>query len=76
MTAASIFVLLFFPDLMGRKLALEDPDNLNHGEGRMWVYLGRMTTPFLSYCLFPIIILGNNSKMTKTLVRELNSWLG
>lgn len=51
------------------------PDAVNHGRGRMWMYISRLAIPILSYCLFPTIILASNSKMRKTLFKELKNFL-
>jgi len=52
------------------------PLEVNHGHGRMLMYLSRVSQPLLSYCLFPLIILWKNHKMRKTIFKELKNVFG
>jgi hypothetical protein len=66
-----LIILLSTPAIKVRNIAKIDPASLNYGSGRLWNYISRFSLPFLNYCLLPIIIIGSNSKMRKTLKREI-----
>ena len=70
-----LIILLNTPASRARYIAHIDPDAINHGTGRLWNYASRFSLPILNYCLLPIIILGSNSKMRKTLKRELKDFI-
>ena len=70
-----LIILLNTPASRARYIAHIDPDVINHGTGRLWNYASRFSLPILNYCLLPIIILGSNSKMRKTLKREFKDFI-
>jgi hypothetical protein len=44
---------------------------VNFGAGRAWIYIGWITMPFLSFVILPCIVIANNPKMRKALMRKL-----
>jgi hypothetical protein len=70
-----LVILIYIPASVSRYIAHIDPDSINYGSGRLWNYASRFSIPILHYCIFPIIILGTNSKMRKTLKREIKDFL-
>jgi len=70
-----LIILLNAPALKSRYTAHIDPAIINYGTERLWNYTSRFCLPILNYCLLPVIILGSNSKMRKTLKREMKDFL-
>jgi hypothetical protein len=71
---AVLVVVLLTPAAISKSILIEDPNKINSGSGRLWSYLSRISMPILSYCVLPIIIIGSNSKMRKTLLREIQDF--
>ena len=70
-----LIILIYIPASISRYIAHIDPDRINYGTGRLWKYASRFSIPILHYCIFPIIILSTNSKMRKTLKREMKDFI-
>ena len=70
-----LIVLIYIPASISRYIAHIDPDRINHGSGRLWNYASRFSIPILHYCILPIITIGSNSKMRKTLKREMKDFI-
>ena len=66
-----LIILLLTPTLISKSIVRNDPNNINSGSGRLWSYASRISIPILGYCVMPIIIIAYNSKMRKTLRREI-----
>lgn len=71
---AMIFIL-FSPSTISRAIAMKNIEDIKTGHGRLWIYISRITIPILSYIVLPACIIGNNSKMRSTLIREFLSKL-
>jgi len=71
----AVIILLNAPATKVRSIAKIDPGMMNHGSGRLWNYASRFSLPILNYFLLPIIIIGSNSKMRKTLKREIKDFI-
>jgi hypothetical protein len=71
----ALFFVLFVPSGMARLVLMDKSEEINIGKGRMWMYISKITVPILSYCILPAVIIGNNSKMRSTLIRELKAKL-
>jgi hypothetical protein len=70
-----LIVLVYIPTSICRYIVGIDPDSINYGTGRFWNYISRFSIPIIHYCIFPMIILGTNSKMRKTLKREIKDFM-
>jgi hypothetical protein len=70
-----LIFLLLSPAVVAKSFVKDDPNKINSGSGRLWSYTSRISIPILSYCLLPIIIIVSNSKMRKTLKREILEFL-
>ena len=58
------------PMVIGKSLAIQNIDNVNYGICRACLYIGKI---FLSVCttvICPALIIANNSKMRKTIIKE------
>jgi hypothetical protein len=71
LVAIALIVVFLVPSIMARRSLVQDPDGINFGGGRAWAYIHRMTMPVLSFVILPLVIIGNNDKMRKVLIREL-----
>ena len=69
--AIVLIILLLTPAAISKSILRTDPDKINTGSGRLWSYTSRISIPILSFCLGPIITIVSNSKMRKTLKREM-----
>ena len=69
-------LLLLSPMVMLKEVMKKNPEDLNHGPGRVTYYISRITMPLLSFYLFPCLIAYGNRKMCKTLYRESKEWAG
>jgi hypothetical protein len=64
-------IVLLFPSHKSKMIASYSMEAINFGNGRLWIYISRISVPLLAYCLFPMIIIANNSKMRASLKREV-----
>jgi hypothetical protein len=71
LAAITLIIVHFLPSGMARGIVMNNPADINTGEGRMWTYISRVTVPIISYCILPAVIIGTNSNMYFTLIREL-----
>jgi hypothetical protein len=71
LTSIASIILLLIPAAISKSVAKDDPILINTGSGRLWSYASRISIPILGYCVMPIIIIVYNSKMRKTLRREI-----
>jgi len=63
-------IVLIFPSHKSKSIASDNMDAINFGEGRLWIYISRISVSLLCYCLLPMVIIANNAKMRATLKRE------
>jgi len=70
-----LIILIYIPASISRYIAHIDPDRINSGSGRLWNYTSRFSIPIIHYCILPIITIGSNSKMRKTLMREFKDFI-
>ena len=70
-----LIILIYIPASISRFIAHIDPDRINYGSGKLLNYASRFSIPILHYCILPIITIGSNSKMRKTLMREFKDFL-
>jgi hypothetical protein len=71
LVAVTMISLFLVPSFMARKYLEEDQNGINFGWGRAWTYIGRMTMAVLSFLILPFVIIVNNRKMRKVLLRQL-----
>ena len=66
-----MIVSLIIPLFVPPEYAKDDPQSINSGAGKAWVYIRRITLPILSYCIVPITILVINPNLRKFSVRKM-----
>jgi hypothetical protein len=71
-TVLLIFLLLV-PSMILRNIGVSNIESINHGTGRLQMYLSRVTLPLLFYCVLPLVVIAGNSKMRKSIRREIMS---
>jgi hypothetical protein len=69
--AITIIVVLLVPSYISRRYFEKNSYGVNFGAGQAWIYIGRITMPFLSFVILPCILIVNNPKMRKALIRKL-----
>jgi hypothetical protein len=63
--------VLIFPSHKSKLIASNNMEAINFGNGRLWIYISRISVPLLAYCLLPMVVITNNAQMRATLKREL-----
>jgi len=63
-------ILLLSPMARVKELMKVNPEDLNHGPGKVSYYAFRITMPLLAFYLLPLVTLIGNSEMRRTLMRE------
>ena len=71
LVAITTIVVLLIPSHISRRYFEKKLYEINFGAGRAWIYIGRITMPFLSFVILPCIVIANNPKMRKALMRKL-----
>ena len=71
LVTAVLIITLLVPSLIAKSYARNNPNDINHGSGKIWTYVHWITLPIFSYCQLPAVILLNNAKMRKFLSREI-----
>lgn len=71
--ATAFCLIVLIPYSYARAIVKVNADDLNHGIGKSLFYIGRMTMPLVAYFNIPLLIIFNNHKMRRTLVRELRN---
>jgi hypothetical protein len=67
-----IMILLLIPSAVARTLSGNNPELINHGSGKIWTYMSRITIALISYCMVPIIIVLNNPNLRQTMKNKIN----
>jgi hypothetical protein len=72
-TAIMLFLTLMalVPSKYVRTIAQTDPDKLNHGSGRFWMYFAKATLPVVFFIILPLLMYAFNKKVRRNLLREL-----
>jgi hypothetical protein len=63
--------LMVSPHAAVKDLMKKEPEKLNHGIGKLMVYLSRVTMLLVSYYLLPVVILLTNGQSRNCIIREL-----
>ena len=71
LVTAVLIITLLAPSFIAKSYARNNPNDINHGSGKIWTYVSWITLPIFSYCQLPVVILLNNSKMRRFLNREI-----
>jgi hypothetical protein len=71
LVAITTIVVLLIPSHISRRYFEKNLYEINFGAGRAWIYIGRITMPVLSFVILPCIVIVNNPKMRKALMRKL-----
>ena len=71
LTAISMIVFFMVPSFVAKMYLGQNPDGINFGGGRAWTYIGRIAMPVLAFIILPCVIIVNNTKMRKVLMRKL-----
>ncbi len=66
-----ISIAFFVPIAIVRRIAREDLKEINTKNGKLWIYIGRVTVPTCYQLVFPLFLMINNSKMRRSLWRDL-----
>jgi hypothetical protein len=64
-------IVLIYPSHKSKMIASNNMEAINFGDGRLWIYISRISVPLLAYCLLPMVVITNNAQMRATLKREL-----
>jgi hypothetical protein len=75
LVAVLLVFLLLLPSFISRYVGMGDSNIINHGTGRLRMYLSRITIPLLFYCALPLVVIAGNSKMRNSVRREIMSHL-
>ena len=70
-----ISLAFFVPIAVVRHIARNNLDSINTRNGRMWVYISKVTLPTCYQLVFPLFIILNNPKMRKSLLRDFKETL-
>jgi len=70
-------MIAMLPVLIGKINTKQNIDDINSGNLRTLIYLGKISMPIFYFLVFPLLVLAFNSRMRKYLLKELNeSWIG
>jgi hypothetical protein len=72
---AMIFVGIaaVLPVNISKEIAKKNIQEINHGNGRRWAYLAKLTMPIFFFLIFPLLLIGFNAKVRKCLIKELKA---
>ena len=66
-----MIVSLIIPLFVASEYAKDDPQSINSGAGKAWMYMSRITLAILSFCIVPITILAINPNLRKFSVQKM-----
>ena len=67
-------LIVMYPVYFAKEGIKNDIDSINYGYARISVYIVKMLIPTFSFIIFPILILRNNEKMQKSVVKDLKEF--
>ena len=67
-------LIVVFPVYFAKEGIKNEIESINSGYVRISVYIAKMIIPTLSFIIFPILILRNNEKMQKSVVKDLKEF--
>ena len=76
LVVTGISVAFFLPIAVVRHMARKNLESINSGNGRVWIYIGKVTVPTCYQLVFPLFVILNNDKMRKSLLRDFKENMG
>jgi len=63
LAAVMTLILLMLPARMARDIFIHNVEDINHGNGRTWIYISRISRLLYYYCLLPTVLICSNTNM-------------
>ena len=75
LTLSFVIILVYIPAFITRTLLKKDQNSPNTETGRLWIYGSKILLAIMNNVILPIVIILSNSKMRKTLNREIQYYI-
>lgn len=64
-------IISLIPLMISRSMFKDDPNSLNYGQARAWMFLSKITLPLYGYIVFPLMIITHKGKIYTAVKKEL-----
>jgi len=76
LVAVILTMILLVPSVISKSYATDDINSLNHGYGRTWMYISKMSMPILFDCVLPLVLIVGSPKMRKSIWKGIQQLVG